>query len=450
VGTGLVVVLGAGLIAVPVALIDREPALAGVAAAVAAAALVLLVTAGWIGPFGIVLATLPLPAVLESESLRITLAAPVTAMVAFGWFVGAVLRRRSLVPAGLPIRSAVLLAMAFVLATLFAQHPLVSVREVINLGVLGALLFLSINVFEQTPGAMRQVARLMVVVGSVCGAFAVLEGVGVIPGAFPRSGSGLYRAALGFGQPNALGLFLVVVFPFALLEVSQRERPGMRWAAGLAVTCILGGLLFTFSRGSWLSVLAGMSALVLVGRWRWVLRAWVVAIVFLLIVDVGSGGLLRDTVQRTIGDWVVEQRALLMLAGVSMFFAYPMLGVGPGGFAESLDRVGAQIPALVDFKPTPHNAYVQVAAEAGIVGLAAYALFVAAVLAPLVRTIRSCSDQTADDADRRGFGYAVVWSAASILASGMVIWPLAHGAGQAVIFVVAMACAIPIMARHHS
>lgn len=443
VGAALVLTLGMALVVIPAAVFHRDAVMVGGAVAVAAAAIVALVAAGWVGPFTLVLAVLPLPALVESTDLRIALAAPVTAMVVFGWLANAVLERRNIMPRGIPPRTGTLLMGAFVSATLLAQHHLVSVREMINLGVLAFLLVAAVNVFEETPGAMRTVARILVIVGGLCGALAVLEGVGIIPGSFPRSGSGLYRAALGFGQPNALGLFLVVVFPFAILEWSDAHRPGTRVLAGAAACCIFLGLLFTFSRGSWLSVLAGMTALVLVGEWRWVARAWVVAIAGLIVVDVVSGGLLRDTVQRTIGDWIIEQRALLMLAGLAMFLAYPILGVGPGGFAESLDRVGAQIPALVDFKPTPHNAYVQVAAETGAIGFVTYVAFVLVVFMRLVRTVRQLPPASIESRGRRRFAHAVLWSVTSVLASGMVIWPLAHGAGQAVIFVLAMACAIP-------
>ena len=58
---------------------------------------------------------------------------------------------------------------------------------------------------------------------------------------------------------------------------------------------------------------------------------------------------LRDTAERTLTDWVVEQRAALMAAGVLMFLAHPVLGVGPGGFAVELTSFGAQVPELWDY-----------------------------------------------------------------------------------------------------
>ena len=65
------------------------------------------------------------------------------------------------------------------------------------------------------------------------------------------------------------------------------------------------------------------------------------------VIDVGSGGLLTDTVIRTLDDWVIEQRAALMLAGVLMFLAHPLLGVGPGGYENELERFGISQPSAV-------------------------------------------------------------------------------------------------------
>ena len=68
-----------------------------------------------------------------------------------------------------------------------------------------------------------------------------------------------------------------------------------------------------------------------VGQARRTLRLWLIGLAGVVVFDLVSGGLIRDTIQRTIGDWVVEQRLSLTLAGVLLFAAHPVLGVGPGG-----------------------------------------------------------------------------------------------------------------------
>jgi O-antigen ligase len=108
--------------------------------------------------------------------------------------------------------------------------------------------------------------------------------------------------------------------------------------------------------------------LVVVGAGRRALRVWLGALLVAAAADLVTGGAIRDTVARTVGDWVIEQRAALALTGIVMFLDHPVVGVGPGGFAPGLDQYGALVPGLEDLKPTPHNAYVQAAAETGGAG----------------------------------------------------------------------------------
>jgi O-antigen ligase len=120
-----------------------------------------------------------------------------------------------------------------------------------------------------------------------------------------------------------------------------------------------------------------------------------------------------------------------------MFIDHPVLGVGPGGFAVNLDRYGAQIPQLSDYLPTPHNAYVQMAAETGVIGLLAFVCFLAAGLFVAIRAARSAPP------DVRGLRLSLLWSYATMCAAGLVVWPFAHGTGQAVLVVAAATFAVP-------
>jgi O-antigen ligase len=146
--------------------------------------------------------------------------------------------------------------------------------------------------------------------------------------------------------------------------------------------------------------------------------------------------MLTDTVTRTLSDWVIEQRFSLMYAGLLMFLAYPWFGVGPGGYAEMLDQFGAQVPSLWDYLPTPHNAFVQMAAEAGSIGLLAFVLFWVVLLRSAVRLARS-SGPAADVELQR----AIVWAMAITVCACMVMWPFSHGTGQAIMLVVALLAA---------
>jgi O-antigen ligase len=283
-----------------------------------------------------------------------------------------------------------------------------------------------------------KLAQLIALLAAATGVLAVLETVGVIPGEFPRFETDFFRAALGFGQPNGLGLFLALAVPFVALQVGNARSPAgaVFWSGALGVTVL--GLAGTFSRGAWLAVLFGVGAL-LPGRGaKAAIRTWLVAVVAIVIVDLVSDGAIRDTVTRTVGDWVIEQRAALFLAGVLMFLAHPFIGIGPGGFAEQVSSYAPLVPDLWDLQDTPHNAFVQMAAEAGTVGLLCLVVFVWAV----AKTGRAAALAASTPEEKRLRG-AVLWSFGTIFVASMAIWPLSHGTGEAVILVTALACARP-------
>jgi O-antigen ligase len=201
------------------------------------------------------------------------------------------------------------------------------------------------------------------------------------------------------------------------------------------------GLMGTFSRGSWLAVLLGSVPLLFAGNGRFVVRVWGVGLATALTFDLVSGGMMRDTIARTVGDWSIEQRAGLMLAGVLTFLAHPIIGVGPGGFARSIDEFGLLVPQLQDWQPTPHNAYIQIAAEAGVIGLVAFAWFLASTLWVLMVRVRSSARSSSGE--EWSFQSAVLWSFGVLCVSALLDWPFPHGTGQVAMLVIAMGCARP-------
>jgi O-antigen ligase len=406
-------------------------------AVVAALGVVLMVAARWIDGLTVVALSVPLPALISTADLRVAAAAPITAAVVAAWFVGFAPLRT---PDALRhVRNATLLLFGVMaIATVFAASPGTSVRELSNMGVMLAF-FVFALVHAADERASERMLRVLVLLAAVCGALAVLEMTGVLPGQFPRWGTPYNRAALGFGQPNALGLFLAVIAPLAVHQV----RTSAGWERVLncgVLALIVVGLFATFSRGSWLSLIAGTAALLFVGDGRLFARTMLMTVVACVVLDVVSGGMIRDTATRTLTDWVVEQRAALMLAGIMMFLAHPVLGVGPGGFATQLESVGAQIPSLWDYLPTPHNAYVQMAAETGLVGLIAYVVFLVVCFRVLVRSARAARHNGADPAEQ-SLRRCIVWSFGVACCAGMVVWPFSHGTGQAVLIVLAVGLA---------
>lgn len=429
-----VLVLGCGVTIVAAGTAHGSLTAAAVGGGLMAVALIVLIAGGWVDGLVVAALAVPLPAVLEIGDLRVAAAAPASLAVVAGWLLG----RRSTRPPLPDLRhvhtAAFGLLAALTLATVFASSIAVSARELTNMTLLLGFFLLALDRARDT-GASNRLIGVFITLAAVCGVFALLEMVGVLPGAFPRWGTPYNRAALGFGQPNGLGVFLAISLPLTVHGV-RVSKGAVRATAAFALLACAAGLFATFSRGSWLAVLGGAGALILVRDWRLLVHVAVGALILGVLLELLSGGMLTDTVQRTLTDWAVEQRAGLMLVGVLMFVAHPIVGVGPGGFAVELGTFGPQIPELWDYLPTPHNAYIQMAAETGIIGLLAYVAFLAACLIVLVRRANLAAARNSSEHDislRR----CLLWSFATACCVGMVVWPFAHGTGQAVLLLLA-------------
>lgn len=435
-----VVVLGCATVATIGAAAAQLDTFAIVAAGLAAMALLFILAGAWIDPFGALVVTLPLPAVYAAGDLRLAPALPLTAIVLVAWFLHRGPSARRISAGALPSGVAFTFLFVYALAGVLSTHRGAAVREVLNLGLIGALTLVATDLFSDRPARAKLVAHVIAGTAGCVGFLGVLETIGIIPGAFPEGS--VHRAALGFGQPNGLGMFLALSLPFAV-HVRRTTRAGARTAATVVLALTIGGLAGTFSRGSWLSVLTGATVLVMAGELRLVLRVLGGALVAGILADIATGGTVRNTVAGTLTDWSVAQRAALMLAGVRLFLEHPVLGAGPGSFAVELNHLGTLVPRLTDMKATPHNAYIQVAAESGIVGLSAFI----ALLVALLRRALAAAREPATDATLASLRRAALWTLAIACAEGMVEWPLSHGHAQIIAIAVAVACTGTVATR---
>lgn len=404
------------------------------AAGLAGLALLVLLAGDWVDSLAVLVLSLPLPALYAAGDVRLAPAVPVSALVLVAWFLAWGPTRQRVRIGTLPVLTGLIFLFTYVLAGALSDHRGAALREIANLILIGALLVAATDAFAGRPDRIRLVASVLAGAAGVVGGLAVLETVGVIPGQFPEIG--VNRAALGFGQPNGLGMFLALCIPFSV-HAWRASHGSRRALAAIALACAVAGLVGTFSRGSWLSVLAGAGVMILIGQWRFVLRVIGSGAIAAVFVDLLTGGAVRDTITGTLADWSVAQRAALMLAGVQLFLEHPIIGAGPGSFGAEIERLGALVPTLSDLKATPHNAYIQVAAEAGIIGLMAYVALLTALIRRAIAAVRASPADPVEAGIRR----AALWTLAIACAEGMVEWPLSHGHAQIIVIAAAIACA---------
>ena len=252
-----------------------------------------------------------------------------------------------------------------------------------------------------------------------------------------------YRAYGTFEQPNPFGGYMNLTALLALgvvvglvTAVWQRWRQGKRFSWRLAGALLAVGvvaaatslaLIFSWSRGAWLSFGAGAAALVLF----WPKKLWQGALLLAVGGALFLGGVRAGVVPASVtgritsfsqdlrfGDvrgedindanYAVLQRLAFWQAAVEMARENLWLGVGFGNYEPAYPDY-----ALLNW-PDPlghaHNYYLNLLAEVGVVGLLAYLVLWAAVFWQTIRLLRRL------DWPARGIalGLLAVWVAISV------------------------------------
>ncbi|HLK42428.1 MAG TPA: O-antigen ligase family protein, partial [Thermoleophilia bacterium] len=182
---------------------------------------------------------------------------------------------------------------------------------------------------------------------------------------------------------NFWGRTIVLFFPLAaVLAVYTRGR--WRWGWAAAAAALAGGEYLTQSRGGMLAfgIEAVLLLVVLVHRHRKVLLFVPVVAVGLAFVPgissrLGSLTELTHPTSSTTDPSLVGRLAAEQI-GLAMFEDHPVTGIGAGNFEtvepQYIRRPGITNPGMII---APHNLYLEIAAEQGILGLTAWALFYA-------------------------------------------------------------------------
>ncbi|NWF68804.1 MAG: O-antigen ligase family protein [Chloroflexi bacterium] len=214
-----------------------------------------------------------------------------------------------------------------------------------------------------------------------------------------------FRAFGTFGQPNPFGAFMGLLAPLVLaaawgyvLRFSARWRRQHRFDQRLLLIAlfytacgvlIAVGVLISWSRGAWLGFAAAMLTVILALPRRWwqtlALLTGGTALVLLLLLTGRVPAALLDRlsapeqysilddmrgVDITPENYAVVERLAHWQAALNMARAHPLFGVGAGNYEVVYDNY-----RLLNWNfplGHAHNYYLNIFAEAGIIGLATY------------------------------------------------------------------------------
>jgi len=173
-----------------------------------------------------------------------------------------------------------------------------------------------------------------------------------------------------FAHPNQLAAFLVVACATAATLIILEKRQFLRMFYMVALILLVFAETISFSRAGWLSTAIVLGLLVLVphetikkfGSLKRVALTIVTAVVFTLIIASPYIG-----PRITVTDASTMSRLYYDQAGLTTFAKNPILGAGLGQLLPAAARV-EHFTQLWQLQP-PHNYFIDVACETGVVGL---------------------------------------------------------------------------------
>ena len=351
------------------------------------------------------IATIPLSSEwsVNVGGLNLTLMEPAVGLAAVAWLLrGARERSLRIWPSGLLVAQLAVLAL-FLASSLAGEARGPSLKDTIKWIELLLVFMLTVDEAREAPAARWVVLALI-------GAAAFEAAYGIFQFATGRGPAffaiGPFMRAHGhFGQPNPFAGYLGTALPLALAVVFLLPRDVLaRWARPAAALLAL-AVALSFSRGAWLGIALATTVMLAVVSQR--SRRWLVPLgaALLLLGVLGTLGLLPAAVGERLGiiaeyfgpfdvrrveltpeNWSVVERMAHWQAAWYMFLDHPWFGIGPGNYATVYDDYF--LPGWLEPLGHAHNYYLNLAAEAGIFGMAAYVAVVVLAFRAAIRAAR--------------------------------------------------------------
>jgi O-antigen ligase len=184
-------------------------------------------------------------------------------------------------------------------------------------------------------------------------------------------------------------------------------KHGRLWAAFIMPALVV-SLMLTQTRGAWIGVAVGVGVVFLTKDFRLTALIPVVVVTAVVLAPTALSERFYSIFDKN--DLTNKDRIAMLQAGVAIVKDYPLMGVGP----NQIERIypDYRVPGAV--KPTNphlHNVPMQIAAERGLLALAAWVWFVASAALGLLRLLRRTR--------HRSLAAAGLGALAAMLAAGL-------------------------------
>lgn len=315
-----------------------------------------------------------------------------------------------------------------IISAIFAKDPMLSLNWAGEFFLEGIVLyFLLINVIRNFD-AMKRVLWVLMIAGGLVGGLSVIQET---TGTYDKQYGGLAqrnieswtgesnvkkdgmlktrtkvgrtnRASGPIGDPNRYAQNMLLLLPLAAFMLLQiRQKRTVKIVAAITVGLIFSGILLTYSRGAFLTlVFLGFALMIL--KYIKIKQTLIGLLVVVILVAVVSPGyfvrmqsilgveafISETTVSKP--DAVTRGRLTEMMAAFNAFLDHPIVGVGPRHYSKyySIEYMDDPSIALrqINKSRRAHTLYSELAAETGILG---FSVFMAIIFMVLLRLQRA-------------------------------------------------------------
>lgn len=173
-----------------------------------------------------------------------------------------------------------------------------------------------------------------------------------------------------YGHPNAAGSFWELMMPFVIFLIYEyRKQIKYMLPLGILLLGAFGCLYLSASRGAMMAVAAEIITVLAIYCYRkYNLHSWIkYAAATLMII-----GIMIIAFAKLGGRSYDSERVLLWTAAGQMFLDHPLLGVGFSQWGDVYRAAYLSPLAKEPMLPHPHNLYLFILSETGLIGFIAY------------------------------------------------------------------------------
>jgi O-antigen ligase len=321
-----------------------------------------------------------------------------------------------------PWRAALLLYGAVLLASVSQATDYVgSIKELLKWGQLTLVYLTGVTVVKSRDQARILLAVVFLAVLSEAAVGVVQTLLHSGPSSFARGA--ILRSSGTFDQPNPFAGYLNMTFPLAVACLIFRVFP--RKLVWLVTLVTAAGVFSSLSRGAELGSIAALMVIFAVTSpyvRRWLAMAGAVLLCVFLLAIIGIiPGAVSNPVTTTLGvanidvtnptpiTWSAAERLAHMEAGLRMFAANPILGVGIGNYPAVYWHYRVEGPWDNPLGHA-HNYFINIAAETGAIGFIAWIVLLSSGIVICVRAYRRAPDAFGRAVGLGGLGVLVAFA----------------------------------------